>query len=398
MNILYLSTIVPYPLDDGDRQRSYHLLAALAEKHRVHLLCFLRGPHETAPLQSLGRLCASTQGVPISRARIYANSLGAVLGPKSLNVASFDSAAMAGAVRQAVARHRIDVLHAYRLRMAPYALEARARWRVLDYTDSLARQFANRLEAHPRAWQRWYWQREAEKLARYEVDMSHRFDACLISSAADRAYLRALGAKPITEVTNGVDTRAVRPATRLAAAPRLLFVGNLEYPPNHWGMLEFCRRTWPLIRSQAPEAHLTVAGRKPRDFSRHSAYHQPGIEFLGVVPDLAPHYRASRVAICPVSVASGRQFKVLEYFAAGLPTVTTPRVAENARARAGRECLAADAPEAFARAVVRLLADDRLAGRLRTAARRLVLAKYDWRQAAASLRAVYRAFSGGRAC
>jgi polysaccharide biosynthesis protein PslH len=397
MNILYLSTIVPFPLDDGDRQRSYHLLEALAEKHRVHLLCFLRGPHEAAPLKALARLCASTQGIPISQAQIYANSLGAVLGSRALNVASFHSAAMAAAVRQAVVQRRIDVLHAYRLRMAPFALAVQVRRRVLDYTDSLARQFANRLEAHPRAWQRWYWQGEAKKLAQYEVEVSRRFDACLISSAADRDYLRTLGARPMAEVTNGVDTQAVRPARRLPAEPRLLFVGNLEYPPNHWGMQEFCRHTWPLIRTQAPQARLTVAGRKPRDFSRNPAYHQPGLEFLGVVPDLAPHFRASRVAICPVHVASGRQFKVLEYFAAGLPTVTTPRVAENAHARPGRECLTADTPEAFARQVVHLLADDRLAARLRTAARRLVLAQYDWRHAAASLHAVYRALSGGHA-
>lgn len=396
MNILYLSTIVPYPLDDGDRQRSYHLLAALAEKHRVHLLCFTRGAHETTPLKSLARLCASVQGVPISRGQIYANSLAAALGAHSLNVASFRSAAMAAAVRRALAQHRIDAVHAYRLRMAPYALEVKVRWRVLDYTDSLARQFANRLEAHPRAWRRWYWRREAERLAQYERDVSRRFDACLISSAADQDYLRALGAGPITEVTNGVDTRAVRPAKRLTAEPRLLFVGNLEYPPNYWGMQEFCRRTWPLIRSQAPQARLTVIGRKPRDYGRNPAYRQPGMEFLGVVPDLGPHYRDSRVAICPVQVASGRQFKVLEYFAAGLPTVTTTRVAENSLARPGRECLAADAPEAFGREVIRLLADDRLAGRLRTAARKLALAQYDWRHAAARLQAVYRLLSGGR--
>ncbi|MEW6517244.1 MAG: glycosyltransferase family 4 protein [candidate division FCPU426 bacterium] len=398
MKVLYLSTIVPYPLDDGDRQRCYHLLEAVAAKHQVHLLSFVRSPEEAAHLKSLDRLCASTQGVPINRARVYANSLAAWLGPSSLNVSSFQTTVMAEAVKQAVARHRIEVLHAYRLRMAPYALAAQVRWRVLDYTDSLARQFANRLEEHPAAWQRWYWSREAEKLASYETEVSRRFDAAFISSSADRDYLQALGAGPITEVTNGVDTRVIKPAKRLPQEPRLLFVGNLEYPPNHWGVKDFCRRTWPLIRSQEPRAQLTVIGRRPRDFSREAAYRQPGLEFLGVVPDLGPHYRSSRLAICPVNVASGRQFKVLEYFAAGLPTVTTRRVADNAQARPGRECLAADAPGDFAREVIRLLKDDKLADRLRTSARALVLKKYDWRLAAAKLLAVYRALPGGRAC
>lgn len=41
MNILFVSTWFPYPLDNGSRLRVYHLLNALVEKHNVHLASFV---------------------------------------------------------------------------------------------------------------------------------------------------------------------------------------------------------------------------------------------------------------------------------------------------------------------------------------------------------------------
>jgi hypothetical protein len=36
-NVLYLVHRLPFPPDKGDKVRSYHLLQALAARHRVHL-------------------------------------------------------------------------------------------------------------------------------------------------------------------------------------------------------------------------------------------------------------------------------------------------------------------------------------------------------------------------
>jgi len=390
MNILFVSPIVPYPPLDGDRQRSYYLLQRLAERHRVHAACFVRSEQDRVGLEELKRICATATGVSLSRWRIRANSLAAWPGRMPLNVAAFSARAMRDQVQRIAARERIEVAHAYRLRSAPYALQAPVRWRVLDYTDALTRYFeARRAERNP-LWKRGYLARESRHIRDYEVDMSRRFDVCLISSPGDRDALRQAGAADtLTVVTNGVDTRSVRPAS-LTAEPRLLFVGNMAYPPNALGLQAFCRESWPLIRVEQPDAVLTVVGNPPPLPPAERARRYPGAEFAGPVPDLAPYFRRARVAICPLRVAAGRQFKVIEAFAAGVPVAATGVVADNLGAQPGQHLLTGDTAAAFAQAVVRLCREDALAERLRAAARTLAEEEYDWTRSGDALERVYR--------
>jgi polysaccharide biosynthesis protein PslH len=391
MNILFISPIVPFPPVDGDRQRAYHLLRRLARSHRVRAVCFVRGEQDRAGLEHLRTFCAGAEGVEISALRIRLNSLAAWPGRLPLNVAAFASGAMAARVRRIAAQEAFDVAHAYRLRSAPYALQARARWRVLDYTDALTRYFDARIAEPGPWWKRAYLRREAERLRKYEVRASRNFDACLISSPSDREVLRQAGAaETLSVVTNGVDTAVLRPA-QLTLEPRLLFVGNMEYVPNAAGLRAFCRETWPRIRAELPAAELTVVGRPPAEPPAERARRYPGAEFAGVVPDLPDWFHRARVAICPLPVAAGRQFKVIEAFAAGVPVVATRVVAENLGAIPDRHLLVADGAVEFAAQAIRLCRDPALAERLRRQARSLAEEQYDWSRAGEALDQVYRA-------
>src|SRR4051794_19009244 len=44
MNVLFLASRYPWPLDDGGRQRMFHLARAIAGRHRVTLVTPPRGP------------------------------------------------------------------------------------------------------------------------------------------------------------------------------------------------------------------------------------------------------------------------------------------------------------------------------------------------------------------
>lgn len=388
MKILFLSPVVPYPPVDGDRQRAYRLLSALCRRHETHLLCFQRSAGDQEGFKKLQTLCASVAGVPLARSRIWMNCLKAWPGALPLNVAAFQSPAMARRVRQSVENLGIDVVHAYRLRMAPYALASGAACRVLDYTDAMTRYFQNRLEANSRLPARAYLQREAGTLAVYEPAAARGFDASLISSPQDQAVLEKLGGVNIRVVTNGVDTAAIAPEGGLAADPVLLFVGNCNYAANVLELTGFFREAWPQIRRAVPNARLLLVGLG----SDHRRFRHPGVQAAGRVPDLKPFLRQARVGICPLSVASGRQFKVIEYLAAGLPTVATPLVAANLDAKPDQHLLAGAMPGDFSRQVVRLCQDELLAQRLRKAGREFAVKYYDWTVAERQLQDVYASF------
>ena len=82
MNILFLSQILPYPLDAGPKTRAYYVLRYLAQGHRVTLLSFVREADRPTALDHLRTFCDAVYTVQMRRSRLrdaqyLAQSLGA---------------------------------------------------------------------------------------------------------------------------------------------------------------------------------------------------------------------------------------------------------------------------------------------------------------------------------
>jgi glycosyltransferase involved in cell wall biosynthesis len=88
--------------------------------------------------------------------------------------------------------------------------------------------------------------------------------------------------------------------------------------------------------------------------------------------------------------ATGAKTKVLEAMASGLPCVVTPLAARGIGATPGVHLIEASTAEEFAEALVRLLDDDELAGRLGAAARAFVESEHDWSSVARMHERLYR--------
>ena len=71
MRILFLSQLVPYPLDAGPKVRSYYVLRHLAEAgHAVTLLAFSRETDTRANMDHLRSFCSSVHAIPLTRSRV----------------------------------------------------------------------------------------------------------------------------------------------------------------------------------------------------------------------------------------------------------------------------------------------------------------------------------------
>jgi len=167
----------------------------------------------------------------------------------------------------------------------------------------------------------------------------------------------------------------------------MIFVGHLAYPPNVEAVLWFAHHVLPRILAvrrdatfevlggDAPMAILGLAGR-------------PGIRLHGYQSNAQSHLESAAISVCPVRTGAGRQNKLMEAFACGLPSVATRLAALGAEAVDGKHLLAADSGEDFARAALRLLDDPALGRRLAKEAARLVKSKYDWARNARELESV----------
>lgn len=174
-------------------------------------------------------------------------------------------------------------------------------------------------------------------------------------------------------------------------------VATMSWPPHTEGVEWFVQDVWPRVRSVRPDAALDLVGAPPGPARAAAWAAAPGVRLRGRVEDVATAYAGADLAIVAARRGGGSSLKTPEAFLYGRTCVTT-----SAGARGWREllpdphalCIADDA-EAFARAVLDLLADPGRAARMAATGRAAVLDGLSFeRFAATAAEAARRALAG----
>jgi glycosyltransferase involved in cell wall biosynthesis len=113
------------------------------------------------------------------------------------------------------------------------------------------------------------------------------------------------------------------------------------------------------------------------------------VEVTGYVADPTPYLTEADVFVVPLHAGGGMRVKILDAWLWGIPIVSTPIGAEGIEVREGENILIADGAPAFAAATLRLLTDEALNRRLRTAGRSWVEARYAWQTVYSRVDQVY---------
>jgi len=395
LKILFLTQIVPYPLDSGPKIKTYNVLRYLAARHQVHLVSFVRSKDEEAAAASLTTLCAGITTVPLKRSRVrdIAHLVRSLAMRRSFLVHRDDSHAFRSALRHLMSETAFDAVHADQFSMGQFAVDLPLKLRVLDEHNAvwtIVRRAATQQRGAPRRLlAEWEWR----KVRSYEGEMCRRFDRVLVVSEEDRSALReAAGASFAAEVLPiAVDTQELVFEPRTRAARHVLSVATMFYPPNSDGVHWFVKEVFPLVQRAVATVQFFVVGSRPPRSVTKLAWPGSNIVVTGHVNDLEPVLRQAAVLVVPVRSGSGMRVKILEAFARGIPVVSTSVGVEGIAARADEHLLVADEPRAFAEGVVRLLRDPAAAAKLARAARTLVEVRYDWRTVLRGLDAIYGA-------
>jgi len=167
---------------------------------------------------------------------------------------------------------------------------------------------------------------------------------------------------------------AARFAPPVDGGPRdptqVLFTGVLATPANEQAARRLAVDIMPLVRTEVPEARLSLVGRAPSAAVR--GLHGPGVEVVADAPDLRPWLWHAGAFACPMAQGTGSKNKLLEAMAAGAATVATPLACRGLAVRDGEHLLVAGTDRELAAGLVAVLRDEGLRGRLGAAGRALV--------------------------
>ena len=403
MNILFLTQVLPFPMDAGPKTRSYLVLRHLAKAgHRVYLVSLIRDEDRPEYIEHLRPYCSAIHTVLMRRSKTQdILSLIKSLGNGAPFLIERDHVpAMANAVREVIqAAPSIDAVHADQLWMAPYAQlaagctkDTRAPLLVLDQHNAVFQIPSRLAETERNVFKRALLKLEARKLTRYETMVCSTFDRVAWVTEEDRlalfggAYSAGKpGAHVVIPIAQDLSNRPQ--IHRDEYANRITFIGGLHWPPNARGVAWFLDKIWPRIKSKRPDSRVTIIGKSSLDNLKLNAY--PGVEATGYVADPSRYLKETSVFIVPLLAGGGMRVKILDAWAWGLPIVSTKIGAEGLYARHSENMLLADDPEAFAAGVLDIMQDPSLAGRLVSGGRKTLEAQYDWNKIYAAWDSIY---------
>ncbi|WP_338819172.1 hypothetical protein MTCOM_05990 [Moorella thermoacetica] len=376
MKILFLTAEPPWPLDQGDKLRNYHLLKALAAEHEVTLATFCPPGEESGSWRgAVASFCRAVYPVPLGRHQMLLNVL--LLPHLPVTMAARASFRMVKLLLHLTEEEHFDLAFACQLKMAWYLRHCATRRRVADLTDMVSL-FRRRMLRFAPSWPaKVFGTMEEYRLALWEKRVAQLADLVLMVSPVDVAKLaRMAHGRRITVLPNGVDLDYFQLLPDLGKHV-LLFWGHLRYPPNADGIIWFCRRIFPTVREALPEAELLVVGKEsPPEVETLARL--PGVKLVGYVPDLRPYLAQASVAVVPLRFGTGIRNKILEAFAAGRAVVSTSLGCEGLDIEPGKHLEVANDPQAFATAVVDLLRSPARRAYLAANGRKLAEQVYNW--------------------
>lgn len=195
----------------------------------------------------------------------------------------------------------------------------------------------------------------------------------------------------------GADTRLFRPDPAVPEVPgRIVTTSSADVPLK--GLVHLVEAL-AKVRTEQPDAHLVVVGKRPQDGPVAAAMARYGLEdavrFVKGISDaeLVDLIRGAQIACVP-SLYEGFSLPAAEAMATGTPLVaTTGGAIPEVAGPDGETCLAVPPgdSQALAAALTRLLGDDGLRRRLGAAGRERVLSRFTWEQAARGTVEHYRA-------
>jgi glycosyltransferase involved in cell wall biosynthesis len=391
--ILALTSRLPYPPREGHQLRSWHILRALAERHEVTLLSFVRDddlPDNTAPLRdTVARL--ETFSVPSERSRavLAAALVRGLLGNHPFVVEKYASTAMRARIAELLPQ--VDIVHVDMLPLAAWVAPTRVPF-VLNAHNVEHELLQRRVEIETRPLHRAFLRTQVERLKRFETSACRRASRILACSENDARQLATLAPDtPITVVPNGVDTDAIHASPETPnRSDRMIFVGQMSWFPNRDGIDWFLAEVLPRIVRVRPQAKFALVGKNAG--LQVPAAVADNVELSGFVDDLAPMMRDAAVYVVPLRAGSGTRLKVLEAMAFGKAIVTTHIGSEGITLEDGESALYADSADDFAAAVLRVMDDRDLAARLGERARAHAVAHYDWKAITSRMLPAYADF------
>jgi polysaccharide biosynthesis protein PslH len=394
MNILLVSSYLPYPLFSGGHIRLYNLIKELSNKHKITLICEKRDYQGEVEVNELRKLCKKVITVQRRKQWSIGNILKTGISASPFLITGHTIQDMRRAIKKELNENQFDLIHvetSYVMQNIPstdipiilveHNVEYLVYKRFADKAPFILKPFLYL---------------DILKLKNWEEEMWRKAQKLIAVSETEKKIMSKIR-QDVSIVSNGVDIikfKVKSQKLKEEEEKRILFIGEFKWMQNRDAIKWIIKEIWPKLRAEFIPSmtdkgiKLWVVGRSIPDSIR-SLTGDKNIIFDDHAPkETEEIFNKSTLLLAPIRVGGGTSFKVLEAMASGVPVVTTD-LGNAIEAKKDIEIIIAKDPQDFVVKIKKLLEDEKFYKEISENGRDLIEKKFNWKKIAQDLDSVY---------
>lgn len=393
MNILLISSYLPYPLFSGGQVRLFNLLKELSRRHKITLVCEKRDNQTDSDIKEIEKICEKVVTVKRQKQWSLQNILKTATSMHSFLVTGHANTIMRLKIQEELSKNHFDLIHVETFyvfqNLPPASLPIVLAEHNIEYL------VYSRFVKNAFFLLRPFLALDVYKIKSEEESFWKRASSLIAVSEEDKKVMLGSGVNT-TVVANGVNPDQFRyKNSQVAAAQKekkILFMGDFKWIQNRDTLSWIIQDIWPLIKKGNPDnkIKLWVVGRRIPDPIK-SLTNDTDILFdeKSSTRPTEKIFQEAYVLLAPIRVGGGTSYKILEALSVGIPVIITPLSAQSLGVHDLKEALVGETTKELAGKTLLLLHDTYLYEKISKNGRVLIEKNYTWKKIAAKLEEVY---------
>ena len=375
MKIIYLTSRFPYPINKGDKLRSYHQIKELSKSHEIHLISLSEKSISEENIWALNKYCKSITIYKMVFLKRIFNLFKTLFNNKPFQVNYFYHYSIQKKLNNKIDGISPDYIFCQLIRTAMYVKNNHTTAKVLDYMDSLSKGMERRIKIS-NLFIKPFVIMEFQRLKRFENLAFEFFNKHIIISENDRKEIAHNKKDEIEIIGNGIDTNYFQKIDT-EIKYELVFIGNLSYLPNIEAASFIAKEVLPKLLEKLPRIKILIAGSNPS--KRVLKLANKNIEIQGWVEDIRKTYNSGKIFFAPMTIGSGLQNKLLEAMSTSIPCITSELSNRSLKAVEKKNILIGRSVNEYVNHIISLLNDEKKRKKIGESGRNYVIENYNWK-------------------